>query len=125
AADACIDGAAVILRLIQIHRRASDAAVERAGGLEQVVAISLDVQTPRIHAPKQSVGRISLHSILARMAGLGVSGREHDLAVKPFERPSILHKPRRQVIEKFPMCRLLPLSAKITRRGGQWSAEVP
>ena len=59
------------------------------------------------------------------LAGLLIGGREHDLAVQPFERPAVGDEARGQVVEQLRMGRLLALGAEIAGRLDQRLAEVP
>ena len=64
-------------------------------------------------------------TIGARMARLAIGGREHDLAMQPFERPAIGHEARGQIVEQFGMRGLFALNAEIAGGGDQRLAEMP
>ena len=62
----------MIVRVVEIVEERRGLVVERAGGFEQRVAIGLDIEAARIHAPQQLVGGIGGLAIGARMARLAI-----------------------------------------------------
>src|ERR1019366_3622604 len=89
------------------------------------VAVRLDVEATRVHPPEQPIGGVDLGGIGALPARLLIGGGEHDLAVQPFERPTVGDETGGQVVEKLRMRWLLALGAEIAWCLDERFAKVP
>src|SRR5258708_4502654 len=115
----------MIIEGVEIERQRGHLVFQVSRHLKEVVAVRLYVQPPWIHAPKQVVRWVSRDAVLARMTGLTICGREHDLAMEPFERQTIGNEACGQVVEQFRMSGLVSLHPEITLRGHQRLTEMP
>src|SRR6185369_16370981 len=63
--------------------------------------------------------------IAARMARLPVRRRQHDLAMKPLQRPAVRDESRGQILEQLGMRGREPLHAEVARGAYQMLVEMP
>ena len=123
-ADEAVDRAAMILRLVQLLRRAAHLQIQIARDVEQRVAQRFGIQPLPVGAPQQPIVRIGREIGRRIIRAQLVRRGEHDLAMHGLDRPLVLDEAARQIIEQLRMRGTLAQLAEIAGRAHDSLAEM-